>query len=137
MKTSIRHIFLLLSILVISCEQEYTIYTNDPCDGSDPTIICPPAPIDDCPDGASSGSIDLTKFVAIGNSLGAGYQAGALFTDGQNNSLPRILATQFACAGGSATFNQPDIGSVNGFNATFSDVSQGIVLGRLVLFTPP
>lgn len=137
MKTAIRHILLFASILAISCEQDYTIYTNDPCDGSDPSIICPPAPVDDCPDDASAGSIDLTKFVAIGNSMGAGYQAGALFTGGQANSLPRILATQFACAGGSPTFNQPDIESVNGFNATFSDVSQGIILGRLVLFTPP
>lgn len=137
MKTVSRYILMLVSLLVASCEQEYTIYTNNPCDGSDPNIICPPAPIDDCPDGASAGSLDLSKFVAIGNSLGAGYQAGALFTEGQNNSLPRILATQFACAGGSPTFNQPDIGSVNGFNATFSDPSQGIILGRLVLFTPP
>jgi hypothetical protein len=137
MKTVTRHILLFISILAVSCEQEYTIYTNDPCDGSDPSIICPPAPVDDCPADAASGSLDLTKFVAIGNSLGAGFQAGALFTDGQNNSLPRILATQFACAGGSPTFNQPDIGSVNGFNSTFSDPSQGIILGRLVLFTPP
>lgn len=137
MKTLTRHILLLFSLFVISCEQELEVFSNDPCAGNDPSIICPPAPIDDCPDDASAGSLDLTKFVAIGNSLGAGYQAGALFTEGQNNSLPRILATQFACAGGSPTFNQPDIESVNGFNSTFSDVSQGIVLGRLVLFTPP
>lgn len=137
MKTVARHILLFLSVLAFSCEQEYKIFTNNPCDGSDPNIICPPAPIDDCPDGAGAGSLDLSKFVAVGNSIGAGYQAGALFTEGQNNSLPKILATQFACAGGNPTFNQPDIGSVNGFNATFSDLSQGIVLGRLVLFVQP
>lgn len=137
MKTLTRYILLFLTILAFSCEQEYEIYTNDPCDGSDPNIICPPVPIDDCPDGATAGSLDLSKFVAIGNSIGAGYQAGALFTEGQNNSLPKILATQFACAGGSPTFNQPDIESVNGFNSTFSNVSEGIILGRLVLFAPP
>lgn len=134
MKTATRHILFFLSVLAFSCEQEYKVYTNDPCDGSDPNIICPPAPIDDCLDDASAGSIDLTKFVAIGNSLGAGYQAAALFTEGQNNSLPKILATQFACAGGNPTFNQPDIGSVNGFNALFSNVGLGVILGRLVLF---
>ncbi|MDV3309761.1 MAG: hypothetical protein LOY03_13195 [Cyclobacteriaceae bacterium] len=137
MKTVTRHILLLFALLAVSCEQDFVVYNNDPCDGSDPSIICPPAPVDDCPDDATAGSIDLTKFVAIGNSMGAGYQAGALFSAGQDNSLPRILATQFACAGGTPTFNQPDIESVNGFNSTFSDVSQGIILGRLVLFTPP
>src|SRR5690606_41551133 len=82
MKTVTRHILLLVALLADSCEQDFVVYNNDPCDGSDPSIICPPAPVDDCPDDATAGSIDLTKFVAIGNSMGAGYQAGALFSAG-------------------------------------------------------
>jgi hypothetical protein len=125
---------LIIVLLAFSCEQDFKTFTNDPCDGSDPSIICHPQPEVACPDGASAGAIDLTKFVTIGNSLVAGYQAGAFFTEGQNNSLGKILAKQFECVGGSSTFNQPDINSVNGFNSTFSDPGNGIILGRLILF---
>lgn len=127
-------LLMLLAVAVSSCEQEFKTFTNNPCDGSDPNIICPPAEVDPCPDNATAGDLNLTKFVAVGNSLAAGYQAAALYNDGQENSLPRILAKQFECVGGSPVFNQPDIGSENGFNSIFSDVSQGIILGRLVLF---
>lgn len=134
MKTSLRYtLFILAVIFGSSCDQEFAIPTANPCDGSDPNIICPPAAFVACPDDASAGSLDLTKFVAIGNSLVAGYQSAALYTEGQNNSLPRILAKQFECVGGSPVFNQPDIGSVNGYNTLFSDPSQGIILGRLIL----
>ncbi len=82
----------------------------------------------------SKGTADFTKFVAIGNSLTAGYQANALFNEGQANSLPKILATQFATVGGGA-FNQPDIGSVNGFSSE-PVTGSGFYLGRLILFDP-
>src|SRR5690606_26490669 len=59
---------------------------------------------------AEPGTADFTKFVAIGTSYTAGFQAGALFDAGQNNSLAKILATQFECAGG-GEFHQPDIRS--------------------------
>lgn len=54
----------------------------------------------------TSGSVDLSNFVAVGNSLTAGYADGALYITGQQNSFPNILAGQFALAGG-GTFNQP------------------------------
>lgn len=54
----------------------------------------------------TSGSVDLSNFVAVGNSLTAGYADGALYITGQLNSFPNILAGQFALAGG-GTFNQP------------------------------
>lgn len=135
MKTSIRYTLLILTAtFAFSCEQELIPITGDPCDGSDPSIICPPAEFISCPDDATAGSLDLTKFVAIGNSLVAGYQSAALYNEAQENSLPLILARQFECVGGSPVFNQPDIGSFNGFNSLFSDPSQGIILGRLILF---
>jgi hypothetical protein len=98
----------------------------------------PEVPVIDPPPSGSPGSANFTKFVAVGNSLTAGYQAGALFTEGQNNSLAAILNKQFALAGGTTTFNQPDIGSVNGFNTTTTNppFAGGPILGRLVLFDP-
>lgn len=54
----------------------------------------------------TSGSADFSHYVAIGNSLTAGYTDGALFIAGQQNSIPNILAQQFALAGG-GEFTQP------------------------------
>lgn len=79
----------------------------------------------------SKGNADFTKFVSIGNSLTAGFQAGALFNEGQQNSLPLILSKQFSLAQGTTlAFNQPDINSVNGYYG----VAGGKILGRLILF---
>ena len=54
----------------------------------------------------TSGSADFSTYVAIGNTLTSGYTDGALFRAGQLNSLPNILAQQFALAGG-GEFVQP------------------------------
>ncbi|PCI11416.1 MAG: G-D-S-L family lipolytic protein [Flavobacteriaceae bacterium] len=54
----------------------------------------------------TSGTADLSTFVAIGNSLTAGYTDGALFMASQNNSFPNLLSQKFAMAGGGA-FTQP------------------------------
>ena len=53
-----------------------------------------------------SGDANLTTFVAVGNSLTAGFADSALYITGQENSYPNILAGQFALAGG-GTFTQP------------------------------
>jgi len=55
---------------------------------------------------ASAGDADFTKYVAIGDSLTAGYADGALYLLGQQNSFPAMLAQQFAQVGGGA-FAQP------------------------------
>jgi hypothetical protein len=94
------------------------------------------------PCGGAAGSANFTKFIAIGNSFVAGMQGGALFTSGQNNSLAKIVHTHLACAGGSATFNQPDINATLGWNLFvtqpfLSDPTKPI-LGRMLLQgTPP
>lgn len=59
------------------------------------------------------GSADFTNYVALGNSLTAGYSDNALFISGQQNSYPAILAGQFAAAGGGA-FNIPLMNDNNG-----------------------
>jgi lysophospholipase L1-like esterase len=48
----------------------------------------------------TSGTANFSNYVALGNSLTAGYTDGALFEEGQNNSWTKILAGQFQLAGG-------------------------------------
>ncbi|MFT7150731.1 MAG: lysophospholipase L1-like esterase [Nonlabens sp.] len=67
----------------------------------------------------TSGNLNLSKYVAIGNSLTAGFMDNALYTSGQAHSFPNLLAQQFQISGiGGGAFNQPDIGSANGFSGT-------------------
>lgn len=54
----------------------------------------------------SAGDADFTTYVAIGNSLTAGYMDGTVYKSGQMNSYPNMLAQQFALVGGGA-FTQP------------------------------
>lgn len=65
-----------------------------------------------CDDGAPSGpdesGFDLSRYVAIGNSLTAGYMNGALGLEGQSCSYPRLLTGQAGVGGG---FTQPLIAS--------------------------
>jgi hypothetical protein len=126
-----KFIYPLISCLLItlSCEQE-VIDLQDPPP--------PPAACNSCPAGASAGTnVSFAKFVSIGNGFVAGFQASALFTAGQNNSMAKMLADQLNCAKGgtAAAFNQPTIGSVNGYNVQ-SSIPGVITLGRLVLFDP-
>lgn len=44
----------------------------------------------------TNGEANLTHYVAIGNSLTAGYADNALYVEGQKNSYPNILASQFS-----------------------------------------
>ncbi|MFD2564129.1 G-D-S-L family lipolytic protein [Aquimarina rubra] len=54
----------------------------------------------------TSGEADFSNYVALGNSLTAGFADGALYITGQENSYPNILSQQFALAGG-GEFTQP------------------------------
>lgn len=115
-------------LFLSSCEQE-VIETTSP--DPDQTNIDP----DPCT--GNPGSANFTKFIAIGNSFVAGVQGGALFTSGQDNSLPLIINKQLACAGGSTTFNQPTIGASLGWNLfitqPFLTDNTKPILGRLLL----
>ncbi len=44
----------------------------------------------------SNGNVDVTYYVAVGNSLTAGFMDGSLYREGQENSFPAILNKQFA-----------------------------------------
>jgi hypothetical protein len=121
------YIFFILPVLFIgACEQE--VIETVPAE-PDLTNIAP----DPCT--GTTGSANFTKFIAVGNSFVAGFQAGALFDEGQANSLPAILNKQFECVGGSSTFNQPTINSALGYNIfiTPNPTTGGVVLGRMLL----
>lgn len=66
----------------------------------------------------SSGEADFTTYVAVGNSLTAGYMDGTVCRVGQTYSYPNLLAQQFALVGGGA-FTQPsfaeDVNNLGGF----------------------
>ena len=75
--------FIYLAVLAasfISCEPEFE---NDVTDAS-----------------YSSGDVDFSSYVAVGNSLTAGYMDGSVSRVGQTYSFPNILAGQFAVVGG-------------------------------------
>ncbi|MBC5993931.1 SGNH/GDSL hydrolase family protein [Pontibacter cellulosilyticus] len=79
----------------------------------------------DSPD-PSSGTADFSSYLAVGNSLSAGYADGGLYREGQLSSVPAILADQFEEVGG-GEFVQP----------LFSEAqANGTGYLRLVGFTP-
>jgi lysophospholipase L1-like esterase len=112
------------------------LFAATACDQEIPELQEPEPAASQC-EGATAGSADFTKFVAIGNSFVAGFQAGALFTAGQNNSLPAILNKQFECVGAPATFNQPNINASLGWNLfitqPFLTDQTKPILGRMLL----
>lgn len=95
-----------------------------------------PVPDATSPSG-SPGSVNFSNYVAIGNSITAGLMDAALYTNGQQNSFPNILANHLNTVEGISigTFNQPEINSANGFNISVNDLSDpgGQIAGRFVL----
>ena len=63
----------------------------------------------------TSGDANFSKYVSLGNSLTSGYRDGALYSDGQAESFPSMMAQQMMLAGGGA-FVQPMMpNNVGGF----------------------
>ena len=87
MKKFFRYSFALLVVGLVSCDPEFD------------------SPVTDS-GYFSHGTADFSKYVAVGNSLTAGYANGALYITGQENSYPNIIAQQFAFVGG-GDFRQP------------------------------
>ena len=78
----------------------------------------------------NKGSADFSKTVSLGNSLTAGYQSNALSREGQENSIPEILAKQFALVGG-GEFKTPLLTGEAGTRG--AGVDQGLFLqGQLL-----
>ncbi len=68
-------------------------------------IVSSCEPVFDVPE-PQSGDADFSRYVALGNSLTAGFADNALYRDGQLASFPNQLATQMQEAGG-GSFIQP------------------------------
>lgn len=64
----------------------------------------------------NAGSADFTNFVALGDSFAAGFSDNALFIEGQKNSYPNIMATQFALVGGGEFKNPFMSDNIGGFS---------------------
>ena len=64
-----------------------------------------------------AGDADFSRYVAIGNSLTAGYYDGALSYTGQQNAYPKMLADQFEIVGG-GDFVIPFMPTGNGNNGS-------------------
>lgn len=73
---------------------------------SDDDTSIDPTPIEPTPITYTSGTADFSNYVAVGNSLTAGYSDAALFVDGQEASYPNMMASNFSLVGGGA-FNIP------------------------------
>jgi len=121
-------LFVLLSAFFISsCQDSYDSLVSDRLKEN-------PVPDQTVP--GDPGDADFSNYVAIGNSLTAGFMDAALYNAGQNNSLAALLAGQFTYAGAPDEFNQPDINSELGFNTSVSPNPQnGTLLGRYKLDT--
>lgn len=108
------------------------VFTLQSCDEEEDILAQLEAenPLPDAVTG-TSGTLDFSKYVALGNSLAAGVMDAALYTDGQNHSIPNLFATQLQIEGiGGGAFNQPDINSANGFSGLDGG---GAPLGRFEL----
>jgi hypothetical protein len=125
MKSYLKTTFFLLfaALFVFSCEGSYDSLVGQRLENN-------PAP-----DSASgeAGNADFSNYVAIGNSLTAGFMDAALYTDGQEHSMAALIAEQLEYAGAPETFNQPDINSELGFNTSIEPNPQN--LGRFKLNT--
>lgn len=98
---------------------------------------------------ASPGPLDFTSYVAVGNSLTAGYSDGGLYNEAQATSYPALLAQQFAATGkGPASFVQPafsaakkdgsgyiKLQAVNGALAPVQPTASNSYLGELLAVT--
>ncbi|WP_136466128.1 SGNH/GDSL hydrolase family protein [Flagellimonas onchidii] len=69
------------------------------CEDDEAPIVTPPEPD---PVVYTAGTANFSKYVAIGNSLTAGFSDNALFRAGQEASFPNMLASNFALVGGGA-----------------------------------
>jgi len=81
----------------------------------------------------TSGEADFTRYVSLGNSLTSGYRDGALYSSGQNESYPSMIAGQMKLAGG-GDFNQPMMpNDIGGFNNLKDAAGNFLFPGKLEL----
>jgi len=118
MKTFKLHIYIVAGLLLLgACKPE--IHTPKP----------------------SAGSVDFSRYIALGNSLTAGYADGGLYLAGQQVSYPSIIGKQMQSVGG-GTFTQPLFStaqangsgylSLTGFNADGTPITTPVTTNLAV-----
>lgn len=116
---------LFAAILFAACEGQEDALIDERLE--DNPLPNPPA------ENYTAGDADFSNYVAIGNSLTAGYMDGAIYNMSQQNSIPALMNQAFYEVGGVENFQQPDINSENGYNSSAS--TETMVLGRFKLDT--
>ncbi len=86
----INYIIPLILVLIIGCKPEIEV----------------PAP--------QPGAIDFSEYIALGNSLTAGYSDGGVYLEVQQQSFPALIANQILNVNAGLQFNQPDMPPGNG-----------------------
>lgn len=83
----------------------------------------------------SKGSADFTKYIAVGNSLTAGYADGGLYLEAQRSAYPNLIAEQMKAVGGGdftspffseSQFNGSGYLSLAGFNPDGTPITQNV-----------
>lgn len=85
-----------LSISILACENE-TLEDLRNRGQEEPVVL----------EDFTPGSLDVSNFVSMGNSLTAGFADSALYRVAQENSTPAIMAQQFAALANGGLFTQP------------------------------
>jgi lysophospholipase L1-like esterase len=113
---NIKYIWLLSVILVFTgCNEPEDVLKGTNIE-PEPEIILPEL---------TTGTVDFSTYVAVGNSLTAGFSDNALFKAAQENSMPNILSQKFALLGG-GSFTQP----------LMNDNIGGLILGGNIILNP-
>ncbi|MBT8320551.1 MAG: G-D-S-L family lipolytic protein, partial [Eudoraea sp.] len=107
-------LFAIGGLFLISCSDDD--FSGNEIPDPDPVVYTP-------------GTADFSNYVAVGNSITAGYSDNALFVDGQTNSYPNMLAGNFDLVGGGA-FNTPFMADNLGGATLFG---QPLLGNRLIL----
>lgn len=88
-------------------------------------IACEPEfdqPLEDNPITQERGTADFSTYVALGNSLTAGFADGALYSSGQEVGFVNLIATKMKAAGGgdfTIPFMNDNVGGFAGFENAF------------------
>lgn len=78
------------------------------------------------PETPTAGNANFSRYVAVGNSITAGYTGSGMTKTTQDNSLANLLATQFKMAGG-GEFKQP----------TMTENGSGVLQVQALTTVPP
>ena len=83
---------------------------------------------------SSAGVADFSRYIAVGNSLTAGFGDNGLYLEGQQNSYPAILGQQFAQVDGGA-FAQPLFATANANGTGYLNIT-GFTAAGSPMITP-